>query len=217
METYHKIQTVFKRDPENKNKTLIEGDYSLPEFEYLKDNEWVFTEKVDGTNIRIIFDGTTISYKGKTDDAQMPVTLRDKLESIFNPKLPTFEVLFPTNEGEVANICLYGEGYGPKIQKGGGNYGTEQDFVLFDVRVDDWWLRRSDVEVIAINLGLRVVPIIGTGTLQDMIDRCREGFNSTWGDFRAEGIIAKPATELKARNGERIITKLKCKDFYRHS
>lgn len=45
MKEYHKIQTVFKRDMATKHKTLLIGDYSLPEFEYLKDNTWVFTEK----------------------------------------------------------------------------------------------------------------------------------------------------------------------------
>ncbi|MBU1082564.1 MAG: hypothetical protein KKB59_18905, partial [Spirochaetes bacterium] len=49
MQKYHKIQTVFKRDPETKFKTLLIGDFALPEFEYLKNNLWVYTEKVDGT------------------------------------------------------------------------------------------------------------------------------------------------------------------------
>ena len=75
METYHKIQTIFKRDPETNHKTLLENEYSLPEFEYLKNNEWVFTEKVDGTNIRVMFDGDEIRYNGKTDKAQTPFDL----------------------------------------------------------------------------------------------------------------------------------------------
>ena len=36
---------------------------------------------------------------------------------------------------------------------------------------------------------------------------------STWGDFEAEGIVARPKTELMARNGSRLITKIKCRDF----
>ena len=36
MKEYHKIQTVFKRDPDTKFKTLLHGEYSLPEFEFLK-------------------------------------------------------------------------------------------------------------------------------------------------------------------------------------
>lgn len=42
----------------------------------------------------------------------------------------------------------------------------------------------------------------------------RKGIKSQWGDFIAEGIVARPATELLTRNGERIITKIKHKDFY---
>lgn len=55
MTEYHKIQTLFKRDMESKHKTLLEGQWTLPEFEYLAGNVWTFTEKVDGTNIRVIF------------------------------------------------------------------------------------------------------------------------------------------------------------------
>ena len=58
MEKYHKIMTVFKRDPETKYKTLLMGEWALPEFEYLCCNPWVFTEKIDGTNIRVNWDCT---------------------------------------------------------------------------------------------------------------------------------------------------------------
>jgi hypothetical protein len=32
MSEYHKIQTLFKRDMSSKRKTLLEGDWTLPEF-----------------------------------------------------------------------------------------------------------------------------------------------------------------------------------------
>jgi hypothetical protein len=72
---------------------------------------------------------------------------------------------------------------------------------------------RSDVEDVAKSLGIVVVPIIGVGTLSDMIEKVKAGITSTWGDFMAEGIVARPFIELKTRNGSRIITKLKHKDF----
>src|SRR6478736_32390 len=100
--------------------------------------------------------------------------------------------------------CLYGEGYGPKIQKGGGNYGPSQDFVLFDVKVAQWWLERPNVENVATQLGLRVVPIIGEGTVADMVAFVRAGITSTWGPFEAEGIVARPKVELRTRNNQRI-------------
>ncbi len=209
MKQYHKIQTVFKRDPENRHKTLLEGEFSIPEFEYLQDNDWIFTEKVDGTNIRVMFDGEKITFGGKTERAQIPATLGQALMEMFLPKLDLFKRAFP--EG----ACLYGEGYGPKIQKDGGNYRTDQSFVLFDVRVGEWWLQRENVEDVANDFSIEEVPIIGHGNLATMVNRTRRGFNSKWGDFMAEGIVARPATELVTRSGHRLITKIKCKDFPR--
>ncbi|MEE9337497.1 MAG: RNA ligase family protein [Methylococcaceae bacterium] len=106
-----------------------------------------------------------------------------------------------------------GEGYGAKIQKGGHNYRLDQDFVLFDVKINEFWLKETDVISVSESLGLDSVPIIGAGSLNEMIDTTKTGFDSKWGNFRAEGIVARPATELKTKSGHRIITKLKCKDF----
>ena len=207
MNQYHKIQTIFLRDPETKFKTLLEGQFAYPEFEFLQNNEWVFTEKVDGTNIRIMFDGESITFGGKTDRAQIPATLLNRLNEKFLSLLDKFKEQFD------GPACLYGEGYGAKIQKGGGKYRPDQDFVLFDVKVGDWWLLRENVIDIATSLGLDIVPIIGKGTISDLVRVVKEGFNSQWGNFPAEGIVARPSTELKTRKGERIITKLKHKDF----
>lgn len=212
MRKYHKIQTVFKRDPETKFKTLLEGQYSLPEFEYLKDNEWVFTEKVDGMNIRVTYSGETIKFNGKTDNAQLHTELIENLHKIFDDKLNYFKENFIPLEGQETSVCLYGEGYGAGIQKG-GCYRQDKSFVLFDILIGDWWLQRKDVEDIATKLSLDIVPILGTGTLSDMIKITREGFGSRWGEFQAEGIVARPKAELRTRSGHRLITKIKCKDF----
>lgn len=208
MKTYHKIPTVFSRDPNTNYKTLVESQFATPELDYLQHNIWVFTEKVDGTNIRVMFENGEITFGGKTDKAQIPASLVNKLNEIFLPQKELFIEIF--NDAEV---CMYGEGYGPKIQKGGGNYRNDQSFVLFDIRIGEWWLKREDVEDIATKLGLDIVPIIGEGTLREMVDKAKKGFNSIWGDFAAEGIVARPKTELIARNGQRIITKIKFKDF----
>lgn len=207
MNEYHKIQTVFKRDMTNKGKTLLMDEYSLPEFEFLKDCPWVFTEKVDGTNIRVILEEGRLRFGGRTNNAQIQITLIEQLRHIFEPQLTKLVEIFP------AGACLYGEGYGAKIQKHGGQYGPNQDFVLFDVKIGDWWLERFNVEDIAAKLGIRVVPIIGEGTLADMVETTRKGIRSQWGDFLAEGIVARPKLELRTRNNTRIITKLKTSDF----
>ncbi len=208
MNEYHKIQTVFLRNPDTQYKTLLEGQYATPEFEYLANNQWDFTEKVDGANVRVIWQESRLSFAGKTNNAQLPAPLLKRFDELFLPQIERFRTTF----GE-ARVCFYGEGYGAKIQKGGGNYRSNQDFVLFDVRIESWWLKRQDVEEIAANFALDVVPIIGRGTLPEMVEMTRHGFTSTWGDFTAEGIVARPSVELAARNGERILTKLKWKDF----
>ena len=206
MKEYHKIKTVFKRDPATKFKTLLEGEFASPEFEYLKNNEWIFTEKVDGTNIRVMFDGEKITFGGKTERAQIPATLVEVLQHLFLTQFEQFETIFD------CPVCLYGEGYGAGIQKG-GKYRQDQSFTLFDVKIGDWWLQRKDVLDIASKLGIGIVPAFAGGSLIRMVGMAKNGFRSNWGDFLAEGIVARPVIELKTRNGDRIITKIKHKDF----
>ena len=212
MSKYHKINTIFKRDLDapTRIKPLILGEWSCPEFAYLSDNDWVFTEKVDGTNIRIMFgdadSGGAVTFGGKTDNALIPAKLMNRLNDRASGWGPSVGL---APEG----LILYGEGYGAGIQKGGGNYRQDQDFVLFDVRAGHWWLKRADVTAVAKVLGLSTVPSIGIGTLHEAVAIARIGFSSAWGEFNAEGIVARPAVELKARSGERIICKIKTRDF----
>ena len=208
MSKYHKIQTVFFRDPETKFRTLIDGAWATPEFEYLQYNPWIWTEKVDGTNIRVMWDGvSSVQFRGKTDNAQIYAPLVNRLQEQF----PAERL---SKKFKVIQVCLYGEGFGAKIQKGGGNYKSDGvDFVLFDVRVGSWWLLREDVEDVAKFFQLPIVPTIGRGTLSEMVLKARCGFKSNWGNFPAEGIVARPEVELSGRGGERVITKVKTKDF----
>ena len=209
MKQYHKINTIYKRDTRG---NILIGEYSSPELEYLKDNDWVFTEKVDGTNVRVMWDGESLRFGGKTDNAQMPMLLVEKLQSLFTKE--KMEAEFPNDPNGPLALCLYGEGYGAKIQKGGGNYNPlGVDFVLFDIRIGSWWLNRESVEDIGNRLGVKVVPTIGHGTLDDAVCMTRSGIYSQWGGFMAEGIVLRPGVELTARNGSRIITKIKHRDF----
>ena len=103
----------------------------------------------------------------------------------------------------------------------------------------DWWLKRDDVNDVARALGISSVPVLGVGTLFQGINLVRYGvkylpeevksfqhqedynnwmknlkpLQSAWGPFDAEGIVARPVVDLFNRKGERIITKIKTKDF----
>lgn len=212
---YPSIKTVFKRNPDNNYKTLLMGEYSMPEFEYLKDNLWDFTEKVDGMNIRVMYDSdvldNNVSLRGRTDNAQLPMDLVERLQELF--PIENFTKLWPLDDTEEDSIiCLYGEGYGAGIQKG-GKYSDHKDFVLFDVKIGDCWLKREDVIDIAFKMGINSIPTIDIGNLSRLVELVRSPQPSRWGDFEMEGIVARPLVELVDRFGNRVITKLKAKDF----
>jgi hypothetical protein len=208
---YHKIQSVFLRDPANRHKTFLLGQYSLPVFEYLAGNQWVWTEKIDGTNVRVRWDGTDVEFGGRTNDAQMPVFLMQRLQQIFTPV--ALARVFPDIKDGV-QVILFGEGYGAKIQKAGGLYKPDGcDFILFDVMVNGLYLERHNVDDIAVQLQIESVPELGRGTLLEAIERVKEGFPSMIGKAQAEGMVLRPVVELTDRLGHRVITKVKHRDF----
>ncbi len=203
MKEYHKINTIWKRDTRGQ---IQEGQFSQAMFEYLKDNTWIFTEKVDGTNIRIHWDGKSVRFGGRTDAAQIHSGLVQHLRDTFT------DVKMLAKFGE-SETCLYGEGYGEKIQAGGGHYCKGQSFVLFDVLCGKWWLERIGVEDVAATLGIGVVPIVFEGSLLDAQDRVIGGIESSWGNFQSEGLVGKPKVEMFDRKGDRVVVKMKTKDY----
>ena len=218
---YSKIQTLFKRDDKN---IIIPDQFTYPEFEYLKDNKWECTEKIDGTNIRIELDfnvhddgvrEVNVNFKGRTDEATIPAHLYRRLKELFDNVnwLEIFDITSTTS------ITLYGEGYGTKIQKGGNYISSGVDFILFDVKVDKWWLQRDAVEDVANKLNIKIVPLIGYMTIPEAVEYVKKGFKSTIAenkDYDAEGLVLKTTTGLLRRNGERLITKIKTVDFRKY-
>ena len=189
---------------------FIVGKYTSPEFEYLSNNKWMLDEKIDGTNIRIGWDGCKIRIGGRTDNAQIPTFLYDKLTELFNYVNMERTFLNLSEDG----VCLFGEGYGAKIQKGGVNYIKEGvGFILFDVKVGHYWLLPDDIKDVAQKLNIDHVPSYGTGTINEAIEMVKGGLISHFGDFKAEGLVLRPQTPLYSRRGHRIITKIKGKDF----
>ena len=176
--------------------------------------EWTFTEKVDGTNIRIGWDSESVSFGGRSDNADIPAVLYDHLSAVFTPEtMPN---------GLTGPATLIGEGYGGKIQKGSG-YQQQQQFILFDVFIEPdedhpvgIWLEREAVESIAESLRIPVVPIVHRGPLMDGIELVKAMPTSIIAEDTskiAEGVVIRPSVELRDRMGHRIITKIKVKDF----
>lgn len=226
---YPKIDTLYNRDGE---RFVNVSRLRRREFAMIK--RWYITEKIHGTNTRItLFDNGEVVYGGRTDEAEMPQKLLDYLTEIFTPEKMK-KVFWLPNKSVPKSVTIYGEGYGPGIVPGSGVYRSDVAFRLFDclVKGDDgnWWLERHSLEDIAKKLGIKCVPLLG---VIDFLPMCVEEVKRIFIDNRdrmtvvedggqvefvsdGEGIIAKPYPELLFnRKGERIMWKLKIKDFER--
>lgn len=208
MREYPKIETIFSRDTEG-TKKLIFGTYRDETVKYLRFNDWQFTEKIDGTNISVEWDGHAVSFHGRTERAQIPKHLLEYLEKTF---LTTeAEELFEQTYGD-KNVIMYGEGYGAKIQNG-GNYRSDVSFILFDVLIGDNWQEREWVEKTAKMFGIDAVPVVFVGSLEEGVDYVMEHHPSTIGTAMMEGVVGRPMVEMRDRLGKRIIVKIKWEDF----
>ena len=201
MKEYHKIQSVFKRNPDNNYRTFL-SEYAEDSFAYLADLMWVGTEKIDGTNMRLHVDEGIVQIGGRTDKAQIPADL-----------YAVMQVMGEMLGEDYWGLTFYGEGYGAGIQKGGGDYRDDQGFILFDILAGDIWLRREDVAAIAEDFDWLVAPMMFVGTLPEAVIAVRDGLISMAGFRDAEGLVLRPTCELRDRRGQRVITKLKTKDF----
>lgn len=208
---YPKIETLYDRDPKT-FKVMIDR-VRLPEFNLIK--SWHITEKVDGTNIRVEWFASEkkLVFGGRTDNAQMPTNLMVYLQETFKPEM------FASFEND---MILFGEGYGEKIQKGGGNYRKGVSFRLFDVLIGKWWLENNSVRDIAYKLDIEIVPDLGVITslpaskFELEVLTQNESKVALWDGgvgMIPEGIVAHTQPLLFTRKGDRLMWKLKFKDF----
>lgn len=210
MSEYHKIEGLWKRDVNTRK--LIPGEYRNPVVGMLANIHWIFTEKVDGANIRVIWDGHKVSFAGRTDKAAIPKPLLDRLEERFGGEVA--EQIFEEHFGD-KQVVLYGEGYGAKIQKGGGLYRKDNDFILFDVKVNGKYLEDADMREVATYFGIDTVPVALRGTIWDAIEYVKDRPLSLIAEesYVMEGVVGRPMRNLYDANGNRVIVKIKVRDM----
>ena len=207
MEKYHKIKTVHLRDEKTHKLTNVFRNETV---EYLKDNEWVFTEKIDGMNIRVCWNGIDVSFFGRSDNAQIPKQLGIRLKELFLGE--ENEQMFEQKFGETS-VILFGEGFGAKIQSGGA-YSPTQEFILFDVKINDTYLDRESVNNIAMYFNVGTVPIIDEcNTIESAVAYVKTNPQSYIGKKDMEGVVGVPKLRLIDFKGERVIVKIKYKDY----
>lgn len=182
----------------------------------------------------------TVRIAGKTDNAQIPKNLLKHMQE----KYPNEKVLaalelkefIPVEEWaehkwvddkgnpNVSQIptmyTIYGEGYGEGIQSGGWYIKGGNEFIVFDVKVNDIYLKTEARDEIATKLGAPIVPLIGYFTLDEAIDYVRKGFRSVVAENpeakMAEGLVLRTDLGLRNRMGKRLIVKVKYEDFQKY-
>lgn len=213
MKEYPKISCVYKRSDDGKRE-ILNGVYAMDEFKALENHRWIGEEKIDGSNVRIGWNGYSVSIMGRTNDAGAQISTRgvnkliDKFLGDVNEEI--FEQRFGVNEA-----ILFGELYGNGIQGNvGKKYSDDIEFILFDAynATHDFWYSREDIEKIGEMFGVQVVPIVKVGTLHELVEYVKESPASTIGTAPMEGLVAYPEGELLTSKKERIITKIKVKD-----
>lgn len=107
---YHKIETLFERD----GKTFVVNPAVLKASVLATIREWDVTEKIDGTNIRVMLSAQgDVTFGGRTDAAQIPADLVQYLMRTFT--VDALKAALWLND-EPVEAVLCGEGYGPGIQ-----------------------------------------------------------------------------------------------------
>ena len=176
-----------------------------------------------------------VRYAGKTDNAQIPKNLLKHMEEKY-PKEKVLTALglkefIPVSEwdidhnwleyDQIPNIyTIYGEGYGEGIQSGGWYIKGGNEFIVFDVKVNDIYLKTDARDEIATKLGAPIVPLMGYFTLDEAIDFVRKGFRSQVAQNpevkMAEGLVLRTDLGLRNRMGKRLIVKVKYEDFQKY-
>ena len=173
-----------------------------------------FAPVKEGNKIRYYLEN---SYK--TEDGGLGIEYRKTDDIQYDPTIPCFRGV----EFEEVPIYIYGEYFGCGIQKCGGRYiKNANDFVVFDIKQQGWWIPKELRDNICEQLALKTVPFIGIMTLAEIENMVRAGFTTKFDGAEdptliEEGIVARPTIPLLDSRGNRIIVKVKYCDYIEYN
>lgn len=176
---------------------------------YLRHSDWCYKRKLDGENQRVWWNGEQVVWNGKSNAYNCKQDWVDYMNNTFQEEL--FEEIF----GRDRDVMLYGERMGQKVQE--NELGLDHtEFILFDVCVNGQFLGQDAINEIGHRLGINTcfdfmqgADMLYVDTLDNLILACERGDFKDW-----EGIVAQPMIELRDQKGERIVTKIKTRDYY---
>lgn len=207
---FQKIYAPFGR--KNPNDKLVDTSiYSRNWVQTFYENNipMLASEKIDGTSIGIKWDGERISFIGHTEKSQIAPRYLEYLNNRFGTK--EFESCVEEIFGDKP-VTLYGEGISKDYNV---HYGfPDGEFIFYDVQLANGkFMNQTSLGDIAEKLGLKM-PYTKCFTIQQAIDFVKQRPMSKLDpSVRMEGLVLRPLIELYMNNDERVICKVKVRDF----
>lgn len=248
--TYQKINTIFMRDAKNvimPYEPFVEPEFEyLRSLKWRGEEKVDGTSMRIEVASNIVWDDPmepstiegvefTVRIAGKTDNAQIPKNLLKHMQEKYTDEKVLASLglkkFIPVSEWENEHnwlspdqiptlYTIYGEGYGDGIQSGGWYIKGGNEFIVFDVKVNDIYLKTDARDEIANKLGAPIVPFMGYFTLDEAIEFVRKGFRSQVAQNpeakMAEGLVLRTELGLRNRMGKRLIVKVKYEDFQKY-
>lgn len=214
---------IFKKWPSIENSYQQKFiDVFLAEFPDLAEEGFVITEKLHGSSLQVFFQPNESWIIGKRT-----AYLEDgeKFFGIWNV-LPEYEPIFEcvqafVNNGELS-LRLFGELFGPGIQKG-VDYGKRKRILFFGFMIDDEMMPFLVFQEVAEQLGFaeHLVPIMAiVGGLKEALEFDTEfvsKVNPVEGNL-CEGIVIQPYRKVYVNaGGKRFLLKKKNEGFLEKS
>lgn len=217
---YPKMKTLFKLQPldeKGKKWSATTGEI-LPDtaaLHYFPMEELIFTEKIDGTNMAIRIDNNKVTHVQKRNNICNKEDNNDQyyfqIVNEIQETIDNFEQF-----DALANVIIYGELCGVKIQNG-GNYFPCRKFLIFDIfnTVENKFFTWEAVQHFTSELKLETVPQIqynkenlNVENVKDFVINLQSVFND---NFKAEGFVVRHNKDTSFYR--RWMAKIRSKDF----
>lgn len=158
-------------------------------------------EKIHGTSAHIAWKGGKVTFFSGGESHVNFVALFDEAKLA-----ESFQAM--GND----SVTIYGEAYGGKQQGNSWRYGKQLKFIVFDVKVNEFWLSVPDAHAVATKFGLEFVHYDRTPTDLDALNALRDApsvqakRNGIEEDQPREGVVLRPINPtLHMVFGEKIV------------
>ena len=209
----------------------------LAKFPELDGQDYVITEKIDGSNFQLIFGkGVDLRFGSRNNELDITSDFFDFQNAVLVQYADNIDMLqdYVDTCHDIDEIQLFGELFGGGIQRR-INYGPEKQYLPFHMRIDGRPVSYHDADIILRNAGINPdewwVPLLGAPTqgegLEAALDFGVEGVethaskgDNLTGNMLIEGVVIEPASNVfsiyheQDETTSRFMLKKKSEGFY---